>query len=142
MEKSLEAFFEGAKGEGVIKANEYSPISLAYIGDSVFDLLVKTVLVNKSNKQSDKYHREASKVVSANAQAEYMAKLEAELTEDELAIYKRGRNAKTHTTAKNATVATYRKATGFEAVIGYLYLDGQYTRLFEIVSRCLELKEV
>lgn len=136
MEKSLDSYFSEILDVKYTNPNEYSPLALAYIGDSVFDLLIKTVVVSENNKQAEKYHKEVSSYVKAASQAQYMEYLiENELlTEEELSIYKRGRNAKTHSTAKNATVGQYRIATGFECLIGYLYLGRNYERLFEIVK--------
>jgi ribonuclease-3 family protein len=104
--------------------------------------MVKTVLVSRDNKQAHKYHKEASRLVKAESQADYIDMLEDKLTENELSIYKRGRNTKTHSTAKNASVGQYRKATGFEAMIGYLYLNKEYDRLFEIVKLCLDFMDM
>jgi ribonuclease-3 family protein len=142
MEKSLDKYFTDILGVECHNPNEYSPLSLAYIGDSVFDLMVKTVLVSRDNKQAHKYHKEASRLVKAESQADYIDMLEDKLTENELSIYKRGRNTKTHSTAKNASVGQYRKATGFEAMIGYLYLNKEYDRLFEIVKLCLDFMDI
>ena len=136
MEKSLDQYFTAILGV------EDSGLALAYIGDSVFDLLVKTVLVSKDNKQAFKYHKEAIHIVNAESQAGYIGLLEEKLTEQEMAIYKRGRNTKTHSKAKNASVGQYRKATGFEALIGYLYLNKEYDRLFELTRDCLESKQL
>lgn len=141
MEKSLDSYFSEILNTECKNPEEYSPLSLAYIGDSVFDLLVKTVLVEKNNKQTYKYHKEAINIVNAASQAKYMDVLIPILTERELYIYKRGRNAKTHSTAKNASVGDYRRATGFEALIGYLYLNREYERLFDIVGKCLKQKD-
>ena len=140
MEKSLDSYFSEIFGTDCNKPEEYSPLSLAYIGDSVFDLIVKTMLVEKNNMQSYKYHKEAINIVNAGSQAEYMDVLIPQLTEKELEVYKRGRNTKTHSTAKNASVGCYRKATGFEALIGYLYLNKEYDRLFSLIKICLDLK--
>jgi ribonuclease-3 family protein len=118
--------------------NEYSPLALAYIGDSVFDLIVKTIIVAKNNMQAHKYHVEVSRLVKAGAQADYIDRIWPELNETEQDIYKRGRNTKTHSTAKNASVGQYRKATGFETLIGYLYLKQEYDRLFYLVSRIFD----
>ncbi len=116
------------------KLNTYSPLTLAYIGDSVFDLLVKTYFVSKMNMQANKYHRLTSNVVKAKAQAEMLKAIEAELTEEELEIYKRGRNSHPYNKAKNASRMEYLEATGFEALVGYLYLDARYERLVELVK--------
>jgi len=112
MEKSLDQYFTAILGVEDSNPAEYSGLALAYIGDSVFDLLVKTVLVSKDNKQAFKYHKEAIHIVNAESQAGYIDLLEEKLTEQEMAIYKRGRNTKTHSKAKNALVGQYRKATG------------------------------
>lgn len=140
MEKSIDSYFSEVLGVTYTDPREYSPLSLAYIGDSVFDLLVKTLAVTKDNKQAYKYHKEVSQLVKAEAQAGYITHLlEKELlTEEEEWIYKRGRNTKTHSTAKNATVGQYRMATGFECLVGFLYLDRQYDRLFEITKLILD----
>ena len=136
MEKSLDQYFTAILGVEDSNPAEYSGLALAYIGDSVFDLLVKTVLVSKDNKQAFKYHKEAIHIVNAESQAGYIDLLEEKLTEQEMAIYKRGRKA------KNASVGQYRKATGFEALIGYLYLNKEYDRLFELTRDCLESKQL
>ncbi|MGN0514938.1 MAG: Mini-ribonuclease 3 [Lachnospiraceae bacterium] len=115
----------------------YSPLTLAYIGDGVFDLIIRSYVVNKGNKPVNKYHRETSSIVKAQSQAVMIAKIEPLLSEEEMAVYKRGRNAKSHTSAKNASIGDYRKATGFEALVGYLYLDGQYDRLMELMKVAL-----
>lgn len=141
MEKSLDRYFEDVIGVEYSDPKEYSPLSLAYIGDSIFDLLVKTVLVTRNNKQTYKYHKEASSIVKADSQAMFIDDLMDNLTEEEIDIYKRGRNAKTHSTAKNATVGQYRKATGFEALFGYLYLSRNYDRLFELTKQIFDSLE-
>lgn len=141
MEKSIDSYFESVLGAVYSDPKEYSPLSLAYIGDSVYDLLIKTVLVTRNNKQAFKYHKEASSYVKAETQAICIDYLFNELTEEEQDIYKRGRNAKSHSTAKNATVGQYRKATGFEALVGYLYLKKDYDRLFELVKKVMNYKD-
>ena len=111
----------------------YSPLTLAYIGDAVYEIVVRTVLVEKGNAQVNKLHQRASKLVKASAQSEIIEKLKEDLTEEELAVYKRGRNAKSYTMAKNATMSDYRRATGFEALMGYLYLKEDFGRIVELV---------
>ena len=96
----------------------YSPLTLAYIGDAVYEIVIRTILVEKGNAQVNKLHQRASKLVKASAQSEIIEKLKEDLTEEELAVYKRGRNAKSYTMAKNATMSDYRRATGFEALMG------------------------
>lgn len=112
----------------------YSPLVLAYIGDSIYDLLIRTMLVERGNSQVNKLHRRASTYVKAAAQKEILQAVEPMLTEEEHAYYKRGRNAKSYTTAKNASIVEYRVATGFEALLGFLYLTGQTERIFELVK--------
>ena len=121
-------------------SSRYSPLALAYIGDSVYDLLVKRYFVMKSNMQTEKYHKKVSSIVSANSQAEFIEGYMDSLTEDEQAVFKRARNSSPHTKAKNASLQNYLKATGFEAILGYLYLSGQNERLYEIVDKSVEGK--
>lgn len=119
---------ESVKTEQV-NAYQYSPLALAYMGDSILDLLVKKYFVTHSNMHPHKYHVEVSKIVKAVNQADYIDQIMEELSEDELDVYKRGRNTNTHSKAKNATMGQYRKATGLEALYGYLYLKGDMERL-------------
>lgn len=135
---------ESVKTEQV-NAYQYSPLALAYMGDSILDLLVKKYFVTHSNMQPHKYHVEVSKIVKAVNQADYIDRIMEELSEDELDVYKRGRNTNTHSKAKNATMGQYRKATGLEALYGYLYLKGDMERLQYFVDgmirQYLESKE-
>lgn len=121
------------------KTGQYSPLVLAYIGDSVFDLVVRTILVERTNEPVNVLHRKSSGVVKAAAQTGFYHRIEEELTEEEHAVFKRGRNAKSHTTAKNATISDYRCATGVEALIGYLYLENRMERILELLRLGLEL---
>ncbi len=121
--------------------NAYSPLALAYIGDDVYDVIIRTIVVEKANRPAHELHKETVKYVKASAQAAIIDKLlegeesgECFLSQDEIDIYKRGRNAKSYTMAKNASMTDYRKATGFEALIGYLYLSGKQSRVLEIVK--------
>ena len=111
----------------------YSPLTLAYIGDAAYELVVRTFLVDQGNSRPDKLHRKASSMVKAAAQAAMAEALKDSLTEEELSVYRRGRNAKSPTMAKNASMSDYRKATGFEALMGYLYLKGEQKRLIDRV---------
>lgn len=135
---------ESVKTEQV-NAYQYSPLALAYMGDSILDLLVKKYFVTHSNMQPHKYHVEVSKIVKAVNQADYIDQIMEELSEDELDVYKRGRNTNTHSKAKNATMGQYRKATGLEALYGYLYLKEDMDRLQYFVDgmirQYLESKE-
>lgn len=116
----------------------YSPLVLAYIGDAIFELFIRTKVVNHGSMQVNKMHKKSASLVQAKTQADLIKVLEAELTEEEHTVYKRGRNARSATTAKHATMIDYRMATGFEALMGYLYLTGQYERLFTLVHDGLE----
>ena len=113
----------------------YSPLTLAYIGDGVYELVIRTILVKKGNCPVNQLHKKASSLVKAGAQSKMMELLEPDLTEEELAVYKRGRNAHSPTMAKHATMADYRRATGFEALMGYLYLKEDYSRIVELVRK-------
>ncbi len=111
----------------------YSPLTLAYIGDGVYELVIRTILVKKGNCPVNRIHRKASSLVKASAQSAIMEKIEEHLTQEEHDIYRRGRNAHSPTMAKHATMADYRRATGFEALIGYLYLKEEYTRMLTLI---------
>ncbi|HIX28538.1 MAG TPA: ribonuclease III [Candidatus Blautia stercoravium] len=112
----------------------YSPLTLAYIGDAIYELVIRTILVEKGNTQVNKLNQRANRLVKASAQSEMIEKLKPHLTEDEMAVFKRGRNAKSYTMAKNATMSDYRRATGFEALMGYLYLTEQWERMLELIK--------
>ena len=120
----------------------YSPLTLAYIGDSIYDLVIRSILVNKGNTPVNKLHQRASQIVKAPTQAAMILALMDELTEEEADWYRRGRNSKLHTKAKNTSTIDYLDATGFEAVLGYLYLTGDMDRICELVTRGLELAAV
>lgn len=117
----------------------YSPLTLAYIGDGIYDLVIRSVIVERANRSANDLHKKATRYVKAEAQAKMILALLEELTEEEEAVYKRGRNAKSYTVAKNASMADYRKATGFEALMGFLYLTGQVDRLLYLVKKGIEL---
>lgn len=134
---SLDAYIRQQFGAAQHDIRTYSPLALAYIGDGVYELIIRTVVVEKGNKQVNKMHQETSRLVKAQAQAAMMGTLLPLLTEEEAAVYRRGRNAKSYTTAKNASVGDYRKATGFEALMGYLYLKGDMQRLLELVKEAV-----
>ena len=111
----------------------YSPLTLAYIGDGIYELIIRTILVKKGNCPVNQLHKKASSLVKAAAQSGIMEIIEKELTPKELSVYRRGRNAHSPTMAKHATMADYRRATGFEALIGYLYLKEEYTRMITLI---------
>lgn len=112
----------------------YSPLTLAYIGDSIFDLIVRTVVVERGNEPVNRLHRKTVTYVKAETQSAIIEALLPDLSAEELAVYKRGRNAKSYTSAKNASIGDYRKATGLEALVGYLYLCGRTERILELMK--------
>ena len=112
----------------------YSPLTLAYIGDAVFDLVIRSVLVNKGNTAVNNLHKRASAIVKAPTQAAIAAAIMEDLTDEEKDIYRRGRNSKPHTKAKNASTMEYLEATGFEAVLGFLYLAGDMDRALWLIK--------
>lgn len=120
----------------------YSPLTLAYIGDSIYDLIIRTIIVEGGNAPVNTLHKRASSLVKASAQMEMFHAVEEALTEEELGVYKRGRNAKSYTSAKNASVSDYRSATGFEALMGYLYLTGRLERAVELIRLGLQEKKL
>ena len=112
----------------------YSPLTLAYIGDAVYDLIIRTVVVGRGNTSANKLHKQTIEYVKAPAQARLIEAILEDLTEEEAAIYRRGRNAKPYTMAKNASMGEYKKATGLEALVGYLYLEDRTERILELVQ--------
>lgn len=144
MEESL-SLFESIKNEFNCKQMDvraYSPLTLAYIGDAIYDLVIRTVVVSRANMPANQLHKVTVRYVNAGIQSKMIQLLQEELTEEEADVYKRGRNAKSYTTAKNASVADYRKATGFEAVMGYLYLTNRTDRILELVTKGIALAEL
>lgn len=117
----------------------YSPLVLAFIGDGVYDLIIRTLIVEQGNTHASLLHKRCSQLVKAEAQAAMAEQIKPLLTEEETAVYKRGRNSKIGSKARSASMAEYKKATGFEALIGYLYLDHKMERILELVK--LGLKE-
>ena len=112
----------------------YSPLTLAYIGDGIYDLVIRSLVVAKGNTRAGELHRRTSQIVKAHTQAEIIEYLLPQLDAEETDVYRRGRNAKSPTMAKNATMIDYRKATGFEALMGWLYLRDEFARLVELVK--------
>lgn len=134
MEKDINSLIRDYFEEKEVDVRTYSPLAFAYIGDGVFDLIIRTIVVGRGNTQTNKLHYRTSHIVKAHTQAEMIQKLLPYLTEEEQNIYRRGRNAKSSTVAKNATPSDYRKATGFEALLGYLYLTGDFERILFLVK--------
>lgn len=114
------------------KARMYSPLTLAFLGDAVYSLLVRNMLSMQENKPAGKLHKESIKYVNASFQAQMIKALMPSLTENEVAIFKRGRNAHSGHSPKNQEAGDYRYATGLEALYGYLYLCGESDRVKEI----------
>lgn len=121
-----------------VDADSYSPLVLAFIGDCVYDLVIKSMIISRGNKQVHKLHEETSRFVQASTQSLMMRTMQQHLTEEEHAIYRRGRNAKSVSPAKNQSITDYRRATGFEALLGYLYLKKDYERLMALVKAGLD----
>ena len=117
---------------------DLSPLTLAFVGDCIYDLILRTVIVERHNASPNQLHREKSRLAKAPAQAEMAEVLQEHRTQEELAVSRRGRNANSHTTAKNASVLDYRKATGLEALYGWLYLSGQEERLLQLLRLSLD----
>ena len=136
MEKGINAYIKERFHLGDVDIRTYSPLTLAYIG--IYDLVIRSVVVGRGNTKAGKLHQTTSQLVKAHAQSEMMHAIEPELTEEESDVFRRGRNAKSPTMAKNATMADYRRATGFEALMGYLYLKDDFERLVELVLCGLE----
>lgn len=124
-----------------VDIHTYSPLTLAYIGDSIYDLIIKSIVINEGNKQVQKLHRETSSLVQASTQSLMMRAMQEHLTEEEHAIYRRGRNAKSVSPAKNQSITDYRRATGFEALMGYLYLKKDWKRIVDLVKLGLDSLE-
>ena len=112
----------------------YSPLGLAFIGDGIYDLIIRTLVMEKGNRPANELNRRKVKYVNAAAQAEISDVIQEFLTEEEGNVFRRGRNAKSYTSAKNQSVGDYRKATGLEALCGYLYLSGNTRRVVELVQ--------
>lgn len=138
MEKGIDAYIKEQFEIAPVDIRTYSPLALAYIGDGIFDLVIRSIVVGKGNTKASQLHHRTSHIVKAKTQAEMMKTLEEILTPEEADIYRRGRNAKSPTMAKNATMSDYRNATGFEALMGYLYLKDEFPRIVELVKYAIE----
>lgn len=114
---------------------QYSPLTLAYLGDAVYDLVIRTIYVKGANCQTQKIHQKVTALVNAKTQARMIHALLPELTREEESVFRRGKNAKPYTKAKHATMREYLDATGFEALIGYLYLQKEFERMNQLIRR-------
>ncbi len=133
MTEGIYSYIKETFGMPDVDIRTYSPLTLAYIGDGIYDLVIRSVVVAGGNTRAGELHKRTSQIVKAHTQAEMMELLLPLLSEEEQDIYRRGRNAKSPTMAKNATMSDYRKATGFEALIGWLYLRDEFPRIVELV---------
>ncbi len=143
MEKGID-FFDCVLGEFDLPKQDVRscpPLTLAYIGDAIYELVIRSMVVASHHTQVNKLHKKSSDLVKAGTQAKMIAGLYDLLTEEERAVYKRGRNAKSHTAAKNADIQDYRRATGFEALMGMLYMTGQTGRMMELIKKGLDMQE-
>ena len=138
MEKGIgfdwKSYMREELGMQEVNIGSYSPLTLAYIGDCVYDLIIKTLVISEGNRQVKKLHQETSKIVQASAQSEMMRVIQEVLTEEEHAVYRRGRNAKSVSPAKNQSLTDYRRATGFEALMGWLYLQDDWKRMIDLIK--------
>ena len=124
------------------EVNMMSPLIWAYVGDSVYEMYIRTYLSNITNLKPHKLHIKAISYVKAQAQAKILEEIMDELSDDEKEIVKRGRNTENHHLPKNASRTDYMYATAFESLIGYLYLTKQEKRLNEILDRCIEIIKI
>ena len=140
MEQSLSAFAEAFRSLYHIEKTDvrtYPALTLAYIGDGVYELVIRSYLVRRYNRSVNGLHQKSSQLVNAATQSRMIEAIREKLTEDELAAYRRGRNAHAYTKAKHASMSDYRRATGFEALIGYLFLEERYERLTVLIHEGL-----
>ena len=124
-------FFENMTIE---QAKMLSPLSLAFVGDAVYTLYARSKVIQHSDAKNGALHTEATKLVKASGQAEIADAILGLLNEEEMGVFKRARNSKTNSVAKNASIGDYKKATGFEALVGFLYLTGQDERLKFLIN--------
>ncbi len=138
---------EGLRAEDIREAfktheqdiRSYSPLALAFVGDAVYSLAVRTMILEQGNTRVEKLHSRVSAYARASYQSAMAAAIADELSEDEADIYRRGRNAKSHAAPKSATSGDYHRATGLEALIGYLYLKGEENRILELIRKGMEI---
>lgn len=116
------------------EATEFSPLVLSYIGDAVYELIIRSILVSMGNRPVNRLNKDATSLVKASAQSEIIKLISDSLSDKEYTVFKRGRNSSPHTMAKNASMTDYKYATGFEALIGFLYLDNRCDRALELVK--------
>ena len=142
MEKGIDSYLKEQFDIPDVDVRTYSPLTLAYIGDGIYDLIIRSLVVAKGNTRASELHKRTSQIVKAKTQADMAELLLPMFSEEEADIYRRGRNAKSPTMAKNATMSDYRKATGFEALMGSLYLKDELPRMVELVKTGIEKMEL
>ena len=120
---------------------QYSPLALAFLGDAVFSLIIRTVVLSQGSRQAEKLHNETNRIVRASMQAKLVGAMQPFLTDEEAAIYRRGRNANPHHKAHSATEEDYRKATALETLCGYLYLKGETARFLQLLRQAEDALE-
>ena len=141
MSEGIDAYIKKKFEVPDVDIRTYSPLTLAYIGDCIYDLVIRTIVVERGNTAPGVLHTKKSSIVKAQAQAAQADALMEELTAEEQAVYRRGRYAHSHSAAKNASIGDYRKATGLEALYRYLYLTDQTDRLLWLIAKGLEMTD-
>lgn len=147
MEESLEnssllSQIHAEFGSENVDIRTFSPLTLAYIGDAIFEIIIRTLIVEKGQRATDTLHRHTTKIVCAQTQAKLIDAVYEKLTKEEQDIYRRGKNTKIHSSAKNASLVDYRKATGLEALCGYLFLKMNTARILQIVRQAIEIAQI
>ena len=137
--KSMEKIFKAEYNNGQ-GPKELSALALAYVGDAVFEMLVRTKVLSWGNAPVNVLNKKARGIVNAKAQSDMYFRIEEFLTDVEKGVFRRGRNAKSHTVPKNADIMDYRHATGLESLFGYLYLCGNMERAIELFDKGMERK--
>lgn len=137
--KSMEKIFRAEYNNGQ-EPKELSALALAYVGDAVFEMLVRTKVLSWGNAPVNGLNKKARGIVNAKAQSDMYFRIEEFLTDEEKGVFRRGRNAKSHTVPKNADIMDYRHATGLESLFGYLYLCGNMERAIELFDKGMERK--
>lgn len=138
----LRAEIHAAFGTEAVDIKTYSPLTFAYIGDAVFEIIIRTLIVEKGQCPINTLHKRTTGIVCAETQAKMAEAVYGQLSEEERNIYRRGKNTKIHSAAKNASLSDYRKATGFEALCGYLFLKDETKRIIAIIKEALALLEI
>ena len=141
-ERSMLSQIHKEFGSGGVDIRTYSPLTLAYIGDAVFEIIIRTLIVEKGQRAANTLHRHTTKIVCAQTQAKMIEAVYDSLTEEEQEVYRRGKNTKTNSSAKNASLSDYHKATGFEALCGYLFLKDNMERITQIIGQSLEEAQI